>query len=106
MRRWGGPARVVVGSLVLVALLFMFVFPTRSVLAQRRQLDRARHDLAVLQTENERLGREAARLSTDEEIERIAREQFHMVYPGEQAYAVIPRRQGAPSPTTTTLPPG
>lgn len=90
MRRWGGPARAALASVLLAALLLLFVFPTRSWLAQRDDIGRARHDLEVLQTENERLSRESARLSTPSEIERIAREQFHMVRPGERAFAVVP----------------
>ena len=48
------------------------------------------------------LAREARRLQTPAEIERLARVQFNMVFPGEQAYNVI-----SPAPasnTTTTLP--
>lgn len=90
MKRWGGAARAALASVLLAALLLLFVFPTRSLLAQRDDIGRARHDLEVLQNENERLAREAALLSTPSEIERIARERFHMVRPGERAFAVVP----------------
>ncbi len=95
-----GPARIAIMSLIVVAILFLFVFPTRSFLAQRSQVSQARHDLAVLRAQNARLAKEAARLNTPSEIEKIARERFFMVYPGEQAYAVIP----SPPTTTTTTP--
>jgi cell division protein FtsB len=76
------------------------VFPTRSYLAQRNAVNDARNDVQVLQEQNRRLQEEADRLETPEEIERLAREEFQMVYPGERAYAVLP----APAATTTTAP--
>jgi cell division protein FtsB len=98
-RSWGGSARVAIIILIIIAILFLFVFPTRSFLAQRREVNDARHDLEVMQEQNHRLAEEATRLKTPAEIERMAREQYHYVYPGERAFAVIP----APaSPTTTT----
>jgi len=95
------PARISVASLVFVAMMFLFVFPTRSYLAQQRQVRSARHAVAVLHAQNEQLAREAKRLQTPAEIERLARSQFNMVFPGEQAYNVVPPR-GVASTTTTT----
>ena len=60
----------------------------------------ARHDLAVLRSQNARLQKEAALLNTDAEVERLARSQYHMVRKGEKAYAVI-----VAAPTTTTTAP-
>jgi cell division protein FtsB len=94
-------ARIAVGSLVLVAFLFLFVFPTRSYLAQQRQVHDARHSVQVLREQNTKLAREAQRLQTDSEIEKLARSQFNMVFPGEEAYNVVPPNG---SPTTTTEP--
>ena len=98
MRRWGSSARVALASVALAALLLLFVFPTRSLIAQRHEISRTRSHLAVIESENDRLAEEAARLASPAEIERIAREQFHMVRPGERAFAVVP----APSTTETT----
>jgi cell division protein FtsB len=97
IRGWGGPARLAVAALALVAILFLFVFPTRSFLAQRRAVGEEHHRVEVMQEQNERLAEEANRLQTPGEIERLAREQFHMVYPGERAFSVLP--EAAP-PTT------
>lgn len=102
LRRHAGALRVVLVSLALVAGLFAFVFPTRAFLAQRAEVDRARERLALLRAENERIERETARLSDPAEIERIARERFGLVLPGERAFAVVP----VPPSTTTTPPPG
>jgi cell division protein FtsB len=100
-RGWSGPARIAIIAIILIAILFLFVFPTRSFLAQRGAVDDARHDVQVMHEQNERLAAEAKRLQTPAEIQRMAREQYHYVYPGEQAYSVIP----APAPTTSTTTP-
>jgi cell division protein FtsB len=94
-------ARIAVGSLVLVAMMFLFVFPTRSYLAQQRQVRDARHSVQVLRAQNSQLAREAKRLRTPSEIERLARSQFNMVFEGEEAYNVVPP-QGSATTTTTT----
>jgi cell division protein FtsB len=90
IRRWGGPARAVLGMLLLVGALFLFVFPTRAYLAQRDQIEEVRSDLGTLREQNERLAEESARLSDPDEIEKIARKQFHLVRPGERPFVVIP----------------
>jgi cell division protein FtsB len=95
-----GRARVALIALGIAAILFLFVFPTRAYLAQRRQVSAARHDLDVLRKQNAQLEAEAERLQMPDEIERLAREYFNMVLPGEQAYKVLP----APAETPTTVP--
>ncbi|GIU86378.1 MAG: hypothetical protein KatS3mg009_0893 [Acidimicrobiia bacterium] len=95
--RWGRAARVAVVALLVVAFLFLFVFPTRSFLAQRREISDARRDLQVIREQNDRLEQTLAELSTPAEIERRAKE-LQMAYPGEIPYARIP----APTTTTTT----
>lgn len=86
---WERPTRIAVASLAVVAIMFLFVFPTRSYLAQHRQVSSARQAVAALKVQNEQLAKEAKRLQTPSEIERLAREQFNMVLPGEQAYTVL-----------------
>ena len=94
-------ARIAVGSLVAVAMMFLFVFPTRSYIAQQGQVRDARNSVQVLRAQNEKLARDAQRLQTPSEIQKLARSQFNMVFPGEEAYNVVPP-DGAP--TTTTEP--
>jgi cell division protein FtsL len=84
---------------VLVGLLFAFVYPTRTFLDQRADTNKARGQLEVLQSENARLARESKRLSTDSEIERLAREKYGLVQPGERPFVILP------APSTTTIPP-
>jgi cell division protein FtsB len=96
--RWEHPTRIAVASLSFIAIMFLFVFPTRSYLAQQREVRAARRAVAVLQQQNKELSREERLLKTKSEIERLARVQFDMVFPGEQAYNVVPL-QKAPSKT-------
>jgi len=99
----GARARLALAALALVAILFVFVFPTRSYLAQRRQVSSAQHDVDLLKQQNDKLQAQATQLQTPAEIERMAREQFHRVFPGEQVYDVV----GTPTPpgtSSTTLP--
>jgi cell division protein FtsB len=83
-------ARVVVGAVVLVGFLFGAVFPTRTYLAQRREIAAANKRLELFREQNGHLEAEARRLRSDEEIERIARARYNLVRPGEEAYAVVP----------------
>jgi cell division protein FtsB len=85
---------------VVVGLLFAFVYPTRTFLDQRESTGKARAQLELLQAENARLDREAKKLSTDSEIEQLAREKYGLVRPGERPYVILP------APTTSTAPPG
>jgi cell division protein FtsB len=100
----GARARLALVALALVAILFVFVFPTRSYLAQRRQVATARHDVEVLREQNDKLQALAALRQTPAEIERMAREQFHYVKPGETVYDVVPVEATSPGTTTTTVP--
>ena len=76
--------------LVFVALLFVFVFPIRTLLAQRDDTDAVREQLQLLREQNAELEDEAERLQTDAEVERIARERYNLVRPGETPWAVVP----------------
>ena len=100
MTRWGR-ARLALIALALAAFLFLFVFPTRSYLQQRRQVANAQHDVDVLKQQNQKLVVEAQKLQSNAEVERRARQEFNMAYPGEQVYKVLPKPAAA---TTTTLP--
>ena len=100
-RRRAIALRVTVAALVVVGLLFVVVFPLSAWLDQRSTLDQSERQLQTLQRERKRLDREAARIITPSEIEKVARDRFGMVRRGEQAYAAVP----GPSTTTTTSTP-
>jgi len=84
------------GFLILVALVLVVVavagiFPFRQLLAQERAVDLAQAQLDALVEENLHLEAQIAALQTDEEVERLAREHFGLVMPGEVGYvAVVP----------------
>jgi cell division protein FtsB len=102
-------ARVVVGFVVFIAILFGAVYPTRTYLAQQRQLRAVHKTLALFKQQNGHLEAEANRLQSDDEIERIARARFNLVKPGEEAYAVVPvpPKPGDPAgQAATAVPPG
>jgi len=88
---WRRPAlHLVLVFLGVVLLLFLFVFPTRTFLSQRRETSSVRDQLHMLRQQNANLQREEQRLQSSDEIERIARDQYNLVKPGEKAYAIIP----------------
>ena len=79
-----------IGGALLVVFLVAGVFPTRTYLNQRDAIAAEERKVAVLSTENEKLTSKVDRLHTDAEIERLAREQYNLVRPGEEAYAILP----------------
>jgi cell division protein FtsB len=101
--RLTAPARIALLTVFSVAFLFVFVFPTSSYLAQARQVSRARHDLAVLRAQNRTLANAAAKLHSNSEIERIARERYNMALPGERLFSIVPTPV-VTTTTTTTVP--
>jgi cell division protein FtsL len=82
-------ARALLG-LVILAVFVFGVFPTGSYLEQRNELDRAVDQVDALKRENENLESRVERLESDEEIERVARNEFDMVLPNEESYLILP----------------
>ncbi len=85
-------------ALLLLGFLFAFVYPTRTYLKQREQIQASQERLDVLQQQTASLERDTQRLQGDAEVERIAREQYGLVRPGETPYVLVP------STTPTTAP--
>jgi len=84
---------VVVGllfALLLLGFLFAFVYPTRTYLKQREQIQAAEERLGILQQQSAALRHDTKRLEGDAEVERIAREQYGLVRPGETPYVLVP----------------
>ena len=102
-RRRAVALRVSVATIVVIGLLFVVVFPVQAWMRQRDDLHASEHRLEVIKTQRLQLQREAERLADPREVERIARELYGMVRPGEQAYAVVP---GPTTTSTTTTPAG
>ena len=76
--------------MVILAVFVFGVFPTGSYVDQRNELDRAVDELEALERENENLESRVERLESDEEIERVARNEFDMVLPNEESYLILP----------------
>lgn len=87
-------------AVTVLAVLLLFVLPGRTLLRQRASLQRTERQLQALRAEDAHLQQTAAALRSDAEIERLARQRYGLVRPGEQAYVVLPRR-----PATTPVPP-
>ena len=85
--------RVVVpllGTMLAMVGLLVGVFPTRALLDQRSAMAQSEERLAFVEERNDQLADRVDALGTDEEIERIAREQYNLVFPGEEAYGLLP----------------
>lgn len=93
-------------GLLVIAFLFAFVYPTRTFLNQRDDLSASEQRLHTLQDQTAKLKRETAKLDTDAEIERRAREQYGLVRPGEMPYVLVPSTPTTTAPPTTTPPQG
>jgi cell division protein FtsB len=103
-RRWGWVLAILL--LGALALTVSGILPFRQLVAQQHQIDRAGSQLEALTNENERLENEIAALQTDGEVERIARDQYGLVRPGEVGYVVVapPGASGSIDTSTEAVP--
>ena len=93
------PARRVLTLLVVAGLVAVVVgatwkwgvLPVSNWVDQRDEIARLELELREIQASNAALRSEIQLLHTDTEIERIARRDFGLVYPGEEAYAILPQ---------------
>jgi cell division protein FtsB len=98
-RRW-----LLVGALATVGVLFIAVFPARTYLDQHHQRQQVVAQLKAVNAQNKALDQRIKTLNTDAEVERLAREQYNLVRPGEEAYAILPTRQAPAPPQPTPKP--
>jgi cell division protein FtsB len=91
-------AFVVVLLLVGLAIVLAGVFPFRQLIAQERLVDNTRTQLDALAAGNESLQAQIDAVQSPTELERIAREQYGLVRPGETSYVV--ELDGGPVPET------
>ena len=76
-------------SAVVLAVTWTWgVNPARNWLDQRDQIAQLEARLAEVQASNSALRADIELLQTDAEIERIARRDLGLIYPGEEAYAI------------------
>ena len=72
------------------AIVLFAWFPAGSLLSQRSNLHGTEAELNALHAQDAALAQEKKNLSDAGEIGRIAREQYQLVSPGQQAYEVLP----------------
>lgn len=88
--RWVRPLLIAAAAVATIAALAVYVFPTRTWLDQRTALADTSTELRDLEAERTALEQRVTELDSDEQIEEIARSQYGLVRPGEEAYAVLP----------------
>jgi cell division protein FtsB len=92
--------RALLVAVTLGGLLMLFVLPGRTWLEQSRAMSGAQRRAELLARENAALTERAKQLQDPAYIEQIARQQYGLVMPGEQAYGIL-----LPTVSTTTTPP-
>jgi cell division protein FtsB len=78
------------GSVVFSAVVLFAWFPATSLLSAHSNLKATQSQLASLHAQDAALAQEQKNLTDSKEIERIAREQYQLVSPGQQAYEILP----------------
>ncbi|MDH4075408.1 MAG: septum formation initiator family protein [Acidimicrobiia bacterium] len=84
-----GPVAVVL-ALAVVVLAGLAVLPARTWWTQRQSLNQSRAELAQVEQDVADLKARQELLQTDAEVERIARQDYDLVYPGEESYRLVP----------------
>ena len=69
------------------------MLPVRTYFQKKDAVASAEANLARLRADNAKTQAHVEALQTDEEIERIAREQYNLVRPGDETYHVLPSPQ-------------
>jgi cell division protein FtsB len=96
--------RVLLVAVVVGGIVFLFVLPGRTWLAQGRASAVAQRQDAALSRENAALAERVAQLQSSAYVEQLAREEFGLVMPGEQAYGILLPAATTITTTTTTPP--
>jgi len=83
----------------LVGVLMLAVFPARALVAQHAERRQVAARIADLDNRNRSLEGRVGALSTDAEIERLARQNYNLVRPNEEVFdIVVPPPAVRPSP--------
>jgi len=80
----------VVGAALVSGLILVLWFPAGSLLHQRAAINAAASELSHLQQQDRQLAQEQKALGSPAEIQRVARQQYQLVSPGERAFLVLP----------------
>jgi len=86
---------MLVGGALLSLVVLGAWFPANALYHQHSDLASAEAQLNVLHQQDTALAQEGRNLSDAAEISRIAREQYQLVSPGQQAFEVLPKTGSA-----------
>jgi cell division protein FtsB len=81
---------LLVGATVLSGAILAAWFPASALYHQRASLAQANGQLSQMHQEDAALKQEAKNLSESAEVDRIARQQYQLVSPGQEAFEVLP----------------
>jgi len=81
---------VLVGAVVLSSAILVAWFPGSALYHQHQQLASTNAQLHALRQQDAALQQEGHALKRPAEVERIARQQYQLVAPGQQAYEILP----------------
>jgi cell division protein FtsL len=81
-------SRAAVLAVVICAIVLSLAYPVREYMAQRQQIDQLLAQRQAMQAQVKTLQAEQARLSSQSYIERLARQQLDMCFPGTQCYVI------------------
>lgn len=88
--------------LALLSAAYFFVLPARTYLDQKTAIALEQKTIQVLKMENAKLGQQRSSLNNNATIEQIARQDYGLVEPGQQAFMVLP--SSAPAATAKPQP--
>jgi cell division protein FtsB len=80
--------KVALYAALIGLFLASYVTPLQEILANKVLISDLRADLAELENDNISRQRAVEELETPEGVERVARERYGMIEPGEQVYIV------------------
>ncbi len=89
-RLWHNLPAIVVMALAATIIVAVAVLPLRTWLDQRELRAETEAELQTVEREVAELDAQLELLQTDAEIERQARENFGLVFPGEESYRILP----------------
>ncbi len=95
---------VLAGSALLAAVILVAWFPASQLYRQRQTLATATAQLNQLRQQDAALAKERVDLDSSGELSRLAREQYQLVTPGQQAFAVLPPNGSSVNSSTTPYP--
>ncbi len=81
-------------SLGVAIIAGLAVLPARTWMSQRDATETTRLELEQLEATVAELDAQLQLLRTDGEVERQARENYDLVYPGEESYRILPSPEG------------